>query len=129
MELWEFEFEWLRIRHFVKKRIGSQSLPELNAILLLIGVQELGRTRAERFSKEEKTDLMHVASCRLLSEDGYYSFKGLDQDGWPHYEMLKPFRLRGVEQQEQYLREKIIDYFKREYADELAALESHEGPC
>lgn len=49
---------------------------------------------------------MHIASCRLLSLDGYYEFLGNDQDGWPHFQMVKPFRIKGVKEQEQYLKEK-----------------------
>lgn len=115
MEVWELEFEWLRIRHFVKNRIGKEELPDLNVILIMIGIQELGTIKPGRLSKEEKTDLMHVASCRLLSQDGYYEFHGIDQDNWPHFNMVKPFRLKGVKEQEQYLKEKIIQYFKTEF--------------
>lgn len=120
MEDWAFEFEWLRIRHFVKDRIGSKELPDLNAILLLIGIQELGRLQVGKFTKEEKRDLMHIASCRLLGQDGYYAFKGLDHDGWPHFEMLKPFSLKGVNAQERYLKEKIVQYFKEEFRGEIS---------
>ncbi|MBK9108576.1 MAG: hypothetical protein IPM92_09470 [Saprospiraceae bacterium] len=125
MEDWELDFEWLRIRHFVKERLGSDGLPDLNAILLLIGIQELGKLKLEKFTKEEKTDLMHIASCRLLSYDGYYALKGMDQDGWPHYELLKPFGLKGVNAQERYLKEKVIDYFKESFAKELTLEKSN----
>jgi hypothetical protein len=119
MEKWELDFEWLRIRHFVKDKIGREELPELNAILLMIGIQELGQLKEGRFTKEEKTDLMHIASCRLLSQDGYYEFQGNDQDGWPHYQMIKPFKLKGVKEQEEYLKVKVIEYFKSEFPTEF----------
>jgi len=113
MEEWEFEFKWLEVRHKVKQRMGKTSLPYLNVILLLIGIQEYGRLKT-KFSREEKQDLLHIASCRLLSQDGFYKFTGLDEEGWPHYEMLKPFKLKGVKEQEIYLKHLIIDYFERE---------------
>jgi hypothetical protein len=119
MEKWEMDFEWLRIRHFVKNKIGRTDLPELNIILLMIGIQELGMLKMERFTKEEKTDLMHIASCKLMSYDGYYEFSGLDQDGWPHYIMIRPFKIKGVEEQELYLKEKVIHYFKTEFPTEF----------
>jgi hypothetical protein len=124
METWELDFEWLRIRHFVKDRIGRDELPSLNVVLLMIGIQELGSLKTAKFTKEEKTDLMHIASCRLLSQDGYYQYKGNDQDGWPHYEMLKPFKLKGVKEQETYLIEKVIQYFKSEFPTEF--INQHE---
>jgi hypothetical protein len=124
METCELDFEWLRIRHFVKDRIGRDELPSLNVVLLMIGIQELGSLKTAKFTKEEKTDLMHIASCRLLSQDGYYQYKGNDQDGWPHYEMLKPFKLKGVKEQETYLIEKVIQYFKSEFPTEF--INQHE---
>lgn len=111
MEDWELEFEWLKVRHFVKNAFKKADLPDLNVILFLIGVQELGRWKA-KFTKEEKQDLMHIAVCRLLSYDGYYKFSGRDADGWPHYEALKPFRHQGVKAQETYLKTKVIQYFR-----------------
>lgn len=119
MDKWELDFEWLKIRHFVKDRIGREELPELNIVLLMIGIQELGMLKLGRFTKEEKTDLMHIASCKLLSLDGYYEFQGKDQDGWPHYLMTKPFKIKGVKEQELYLLEKVIEYFKLEFPIEL----------
>ncbi len=110
-ETWELDFEWLRVRHLVKKRFGKDQLPDLNAILFLIGIQELGRWQTE-FSKEEKQDLMHIAVCRLLSYEGYYTFKGRDADGWPHWEQVKKVPTRGLEDQEAMLKEKVIEYFK-----------------
>lgn len=111
MEDWQEDFEWLRIRHMVKDRFGKASLPDLNAILFLIGIQELGRWQ-EAFTKEEKQDLMHIAVCRLLSYEGYYEFVGRDDDGWPHWRTLKPFATKGLKAQEGILKENIIRYFK-----------------
>ncbi len=111
MEEWEFDFKWLRVRHLVKATTKRSTLPDLNGILLLIGVQELGRLQ-DSFSKEEKQDLMHIAVCQLLSIDGYYRFVGRDEDGWPHFEVVKPLRLKGVKEQEHLLKLKVIEYFK-----------------
>lgn len=111
MEEWELDFEWLRVRHLVKEAFGRENLPGLNAILFLIGIQELGHFQPS-YTKEEKQDLMHIAVCRLLSHDGYYEFAGRDADGWPHYRMVKPVRVKGVEEQERLLKEKAIEYFK-----------------
>lgn len=116
MEDWEKDFEWLRIRHLIKDRFNKATLPDLNAILFLIGVQELGRWQ-QNFTKEEKQDLMHIAVCRLMSIDGYYQFAGRDADGWPHWEMLKPFPQKGVKTQEAFLKEKVIQYFQEEDID------------
>ena len=121
MEEWELEFEWLRVRHLVKKAFNRDSLPDLNAVLFLIGIQELGHFQPS-YTKEEKQDVMHIAVCRLLSYDGYYEFAGRDADGWPHYKLSKPIRTRGVEEQEELLKKKAIQYFD-ELEEENGGLE------
>lgn len=111
MEDWEVEFEWLRIRHIVKDSMGKDDLPDFQTMLFLLGVQELGEVRTN-YTKEEKQDLMHIAVCTLLEDDGYFEFKGRDGDGWPHWEQKANFKTKGVDDQERLLKEKIITYFK-----------------
>ena len=111
MDEWELDFEWLQVRHRVKEAFGRDGLPDLNAVLFLIGIQELGHFQPS-YTKEEKQDLMHIAVCRLLSYDGYYDFAGRDADGWPHYKMVKPVRTQGVDEQEKLLKAKAVQYFK-----------------
>ncbi|MEO5581759.1 MAG: hypothetical protein ABIR66_03645 [Saprospiraceae bacterium] len=107
----QFEFDWLQIRHRVKDLLHLDKLPDLNAVLLFIGVQELGRWKSTKFKKEEKQDLMHIAVCTLMSKDGYYQWHGLDTEGWPHFEPVRVFEIKGVQTQEQYLKAKAIQYF------------------
>ncbi|MEE9438019.1 MAG: hypothetical protein V3V14_03395 [Saprospiraceae bacterium] len=109
---WQLEFEWGRVREIVKVSMQKQSLPDLQSILYLIGIQELGRWNPEsNFTKEEKQDLMHIAICTLLEDDGFYIFKGRDHDGWPHWKELKSFDVVGTDEQENFLKQKIIGYF------------------
>ncbi len=109
METWRLDFEWLRIRHYIKDCFLRKELPDLNGILFVIGLQELGRIE-EEFSKEEKQDLMHIAVCTLLSQRGYYRWEGRDHDGWPHYRAVKKLDKVG-EEQENFLKELIVEYF------------------
>ncbi len=118
MEEWELDFEWLRVRHLIKDRFKRESLPDLNAILFLIGIQELGRWK-KAYSKEEKQDLMHIAVCRLLSYDGYYKFAGRDADGWPHWEPVRSLQKRELREQELLLKLNIIRYFKELEAESI----------
>lgn len=124
MEKWELDFEWLRVQHLVKETMERDTLPNLNAILFLIGIQELGHLK-EEYTKEEKQDLMHIAVSRLLAYDGYYEFVGRDADGWPHYKTLIPFTTKGVQTQEIILKEKVIEYF-RELEVENGGLEERK---
>lgn len=84
--------------------------PDLNAVLFLIGMRELGQVK-DKFTKEEKQHLMHIAVCRLLSEEGYYELEGLDQDGWPHWIATQQLPKMTLEEQEYLLKKQIIRYF------------------
>lgn len=118
MEDWQLDFEWLRVQHHVKDALGRTELPDVQAVLFLIGIQEISTVRKE-FSKEEKQDLMHVAVCTLLSTDGYYTLQGLDADGWPHFALSRPVPVVSVQEQERMLKEKIIAYFNLQQHDIL----------
>lgn len=83
----------------------------LKSILFLIGVQELGQGIRD-FDKEEKTYLLHIATCKLLCPFGYYKFKNIDEDGWPHYESLKDLEKLNPRSQEMLMKKSIINYFK-----------------
>lgn len=118
MDTWEQDFAYNRVRHLIKDRFDKPTLPNLDAMLFLIGVQEFGRWKTD-FSKEEKQDLMHIAVCRLLTYDGHYEFVGRDDEGWPHYKLLSkipPADLRG---QETLIKARIVQYFEE--------LEQEEG--
>jgi hypothetical protein len=89
----------------------KEALPDLNMVLMLIGLQELGRWK-NKFTKEEKQDLMHIGVCRLLSEEGYFEFAGRDADGWPHYHQTIELPKQSTYEQERLLKVNAIRYFK-----------------
>ena len=111
MEDWELDFEWLHVQNKVKDAMRRETLPDLNTVLFLIGIQELGRWK-KNFTKEEKQDLMHVAVCSLLSRDGYFEFVGRDEDGWPHYRQVAEMPQQSTQQQERLLKINAVRYFK-----------------
>lgn len=111
MEDWELDFEWLRVQHIVKDAMHRDTLPDLNMVLFLIGIQELGRWKKD-FTKEEKQDLMHIAVCRLLIYEGFFEFTGRDQDGWPHYRQTLEMPQQNTTQQERVLKINAVRYFK-----------------
>jgi hypothetical protein len=86
---------------------------DLNGVLFIIGVQELGKGFL-RFSKEEKQDLMHIAICKVLSLSGYYELEGLDKDGWPHWKMVKKLPHFDLLEQEKLLKMHVMEYFENE---------------
>jgi len=93
----------------LKNQFGKK--PDLQAIIFLVGHRELGQLR-EKFSKEEKQDLMHVGVCALLEKAGYYTFVARDAEGWPHWEIVRGKPKLSGEDQEQLLKQQILEYFK-----------------
>ena len=85
--------------------------PDLETILFLIGIQEFGQLK-EKFTKEQKQDLMHVAVCSLFSQSGYYILEGNDDEGWPHFRQLKPMPEMNMMEQENFLKDHILLYFE-----------------
>ncbi|MEM1002499.1 MAG: hypothetical protein AAGH46_07610, partial [Bacteroidota bacterium] len=83
----EQERLWQALLNSLEINVGKKP-KDLNAVLFLIGVQELGKGK-RTFSKEEKQDLMHIAICKVLSMSGFYELEGLDEDGWPHWKLVK----------------------------------------
>tara|TARA_B110000467_G_C18006367_1_gene308146 strand:- start:183 stop:536 length:354 start_codon:yes stop_codon:yes gene_type:complete len=107
----ESKEKWEKLVTFVSKEFGEGDTLDLQAILFLIGIQELGKGYRE-FSKEEKTDLLHIAICRLLSNYGFYELEGRDKEGWPHYttnEKLPPLK---PGEQTILMKEAAIVYFE-----------------
>ncbi|MCI4671113.1 MAG: hypothetical protein MRZ79_23445 [Bacteroidia bacterium] len=104
--------KWMDVEMALMGKFGKKL--NLESILFLIGLRELGATPNKEFSKEEKVDLMHIAICRLLSQSGYYKLSHLDQDGWPHWELQKALPHQDMFSQEYLLREHILAYFENE---------------
>lgn len=86
---------------------------DLQGIIFLIGVQELGRGY-QPFSKSEKQDLLHIATCKLLSYYGYYKLTGLDSQGWPIWELTKKMPPLSLKEQDILLKNCVILYFREE---------------
>ncbi len=101
------------------KNIGGKKPADINGVLFLIGIQELGKGALD-FSKEEKQDLMHIAICKVLSLSGYYELEGQDEDGWPHWKLVKKLPRFDLIEQEKLLKMHIIEYFEDEIGFELS---------
>lgn len=105
----DLQREWRKLLSKLEDQFGEGL--DLDAVLFLIGVQELGQGHRE-FKKQEKMDLMHIAICRLLSQYGYYEYEGMDKDGWPHFKALSSLPKLNPTQQSLLMKEAIIGYFK-----------------
>lgn len=106
-----FDVRWFNTQMMLRERFGK--LPDMEAILFLIGMNELGSQPPAKFTKEQKQDLMHVAVCTLLTQVGYYELIGRDEAGWPHFNELQRPDINGMDQQEIVLKECIMMYFDK----------------
>lgn len=105
------EEKWKQVLAFFKQSIGKKPT-DLKGVLFLIGVQELGRG-AQHFSKEQKQDLIHIATCKVLSYGGFYKLMGQDEDGWPHWELVEKLPAFDLFAQENLLKHYVIEYFRQ----------------
>lgn len=109
----DLERNWHVLLETIKSNIGVKP-KDLNGVLFLIGVQELGGG-SRIFSKEEKQDLLHIAICKVLSLAGYYTLDGLDKEGWPHWKLIKKLPHFDLLEQEKLLKMHVLEYFEKEY--------------
>ncbi|TLU97828.1 hypothetical protein [Dyadobacter luticola] len=104
------DMQWEQLLTNLEMLVGKKPA-DLNGVLFLIGVQELGQG-AKRFTKEQKQDLMHIGICRVLSLSGYYAFEYADKDGWPHFKLNRALPPGDVLKQEALLKMHVMEYFK-----------------
>jgi hypothetical protein len=109
----EFHRKWNNLLEKISAHIGKKP-KDLNGVLFLIGVNELGKGK-KIFSKEEKQDLIHIAICKVLSLSGYYQLEGHDQEGWPHWKLVKKLPHIDLLEQETLLKMNVVDYFEQEF--------------
>lgn len=114
----ELERSWHILLRHIEESLGKKP-KDLNGVLFLIGVQELGQGY-RLFSKEEKQDLLHIAICKVLSLAGYYELEGLDREGWPHWKVIKKLPHFDLLEQEKLLKMHVLEYFEIEHQWKLS---------
>lgn len=105
--------DWEQIVQVLALKFGEGEQLNLDAIIYLIGVQELGKGAVE-FKKDDKVNLMHIAICRLLEPFGYYEFDFYDEDSWPHYKVVAELPILKPGEQTVLMKEAIVLYFKEQ---------------
>jgi hypothetical protein len=115
MYLWrmkpaEINLKWTVLQKQISTDFDTDT-PDIKVMLFLIGVQELGQG-PKKFSKRQKEELMHIATCKLFSQMGFYELEGLDQDGWPHWKLVQAIPNYTLLEQEMVMKSLIINYFE-----------------
>ncbi|MGN6640209.1 MAG: hypothetical protein ACTHJ8_14970 [Mucilaginibacter sp.] len=106
----EINEKWKTLQERIATDFDSDK-PDIKVMLFLIGVQELGKGPG-KFSKRQKEELMHIATCKLFSQMGFYELEGVDQDGWPHWKLINKIPNYTLLEQEMIMKSLIIEYFE-----------------
>ncbi|UOK43062.1 MULTISPECIES: hypothetical protein [Flavobacterium] len=106
----QLKSRWETVVTILSNQFADGEILDLDAIIYLIGVQELGQF-SKTFKKDEKVNLMHIAICRLLEPYGYYEFDYFDNDGWPHYKVKEQLPPLKAGEQSVLMKEAIVNYF------------------
>jgi hypothetical protein len=101
---------WQNLVTILSNQFSQGEDLDLDAIIYLIGVQELGKVHQE-YKKDEKLNLMHIAICRLLEPYGFYEFEFFDEEGWPHYKVKEELPPLKAGEQSVLMKEAIVNYF------------------
>ncbi|MBJ2174041.1 hypothetical protein JBL43_07325 [Aureibaculum sp. A20] len=106
----ELKEKWEVLKSKISMQFADGEAVDLDAIIYLIGVQELGQGY-RKFKKDDKVDLMHIAICRLLEPLGYYEFDFFDDDGWPHFKSKEELPFLKAGEQSVLMKEAVVQYF------------------
>ncbi|MFK8267264.1 hypothetical protein [Capnocytophaga cynodegmi] len=101
---------WEKVVEELSKTFAEGEKLDLEAIIYLVGIQELGQIKS-KYKKDEKVNLMHIAICKLLEPYGYYKFDYTDSDGWPHYSLVEQLPALKAGEQSILMKEAIVQYF------------------
>ena len=108
----ELKTKWNNLKTKLSVDFSDNEIIDLDSIIFLIGIQELGQFQ-KRFNKQKKLEVIHIAVCKLLSDYGYYEYDYTDNDGWPHYKLIKKLPNLKAGEQTILMKKAIINYFMK----------------
>ena len=111
MEESSLKVKWEQIVEKLASIFSDGDLLDVNSVIYLIGVQELGKGKV-KLKKDDKVNVMHIAVCKILEPFGYYEFDFTDNDGWPHYKLKEELPNLKPGEQTILLKQAIIQYFE-----------------
>ena len=106
----DLKTKWNNLKNKLSVDFSDNEIINLDSIIFLIGLQELGQFQ-KRFNKQKKLEVIHIAVCKLLSDYGYYEYDFTDNDGWPHYKLIKKLPNLKAGEQTILMKKAIINYF------------------
>ena len=101
---------WRRLQAWLSQRFGRDA--DIEGILFLVGVQELGRGYAPGLNKGAKEQLVMEGTYCVYETLGFYERIGMEADGhWIWEERLAPPPDLSEDEQETLLRSAVLRYF------------------
>ena len=108
----DLKTKWNNLKTKLSVDFSDNEIIDIDSIIFLIGIQELGQFQ-KRFNKQKKLEVIHIAVCKLLSDYGYYEYDYTDNDGWPHYKLIKKLPNLKAGEQTILMKKAIINYFMK----------------
>jgi hypothetical protein len=102
---------WDNVLQFMQQRFDKEA--DVKSVLFIIGLREYGHKK-KKFTKEDKQDLMNLALCTILTDEGYFSVSHLDAEGWPVWKQSKALPTMSAKEQEDFIKDHIVTYFIEE---------------
>ena len=101
---------WDRLIHILSERFSEGEVLDVEGILYLVGLQELGQVH-RKMKKDDNVNLIHIGICAVLEPFGYYRFDYIDDEGWPHFELLEELPPLKPGEQSVLMKEALVSYF------------------
>lgn len=101
---------WKEVEKFFADQFQTEPNVPIETVLFLIGVQELGSGK-QKYTKDDKLNLIHIAVCRLLQPFGFYAFSHYDAQGYPHFTEKEPMPELKPNEQTLLMKKAVIQYF------------------
>ncbi|MGA1029437.1 MAG: hypothetical protein ACO3SY_01905 [Flavobacteriaceae bacterium] len=106
---------WTQLITQLTEKFSDAEALDVEGVLYLIGVQELGKLD-QRFKKDDNVNLIHIGICTVLEPYGFYRFDFIDEEGWPHFNLVESLPPLKPGEQSLLIKTAIVEYFlKRGY--------------
>ena len=106
----DLQQRWLNLQLKLAERSGNK--PDLDAVLLFIGIRESGMP-PKPFTETEKFNLTEMAVHTILVPARYYELFWVDDIGWPHYRQLEAVPAMSTAEREIFLKPFVLQYAEK----------------
>ncbi len=106
----DLQERWQKLETKLKERSGKQ--PDLEEVLLFIGVYESGRP-PKNFTEKEIEDRKQKALCTIQAPGRYFELMWVDDTGWPHFRNLERVPEMSDDEREVFLKPFVLKYAEK----------------